>query len=282
VRQIDIYADGFRFLEAPRWHDGALWCSDMHAGRVYRFDPGTANAEVVAQHSGHVSGIGWDLQGRLLVVSMVDRRLLRLDVDGTLREFADLSSVSTFHANDMVVDANGRAYVGNFGFDFLGGEQPRPTVVGSVEPDGRVTVAAEELLFPNGSAITPDGRTFIVAESMADRLTAFVIATDGSLSDRRVWADTPGVRPDGICLDAEGCIWVASPARNEVIRVAEGGEVREQIPMPRRTFAVALGGADRRTLFVCIARSSSPTDTESDPGSALATIRVDVAGVGLP
>lgn len=282
MHQIETFADGFRFLEAPRWHAGALWCSDMHAGRVHRFDPVTAEPTVVVAHSGPVSGLGWTPDDRLLVVSMHDRRLMIAGDDGELHEHADLASIATFHANDMDVDAHGRAYVGNFGFDFLGGEPPRATALALVEPDGTVRAAADDVLFPNGTVITPDGRTLILAESMADRLTAFTVADDGSLSDRRVWADLPGVRPDGIGLDAEGCIWVASPARDEVLRVAEHGEIRERIPMPRRTFAVALGGSERRTLFVCIARSSSPADTEVDSGGAIVTIDVDVPGVGLP
>lgn len=280
MRNVEIVSDGYRFPEAPRWRDGSLWFSDMHAGRVYRLDPDSGTTAVQAELPGHVSGIGWDTDGNLLVVSMLDRRVVKIDSDGERVDLADLASLATFHANDMLVDPKGRAYVGNFGFDLLGGEPTRAALLALVSPTGEVSAAADDLYFPNGAVLTPDGSTLIVAETVGDRLTAFDVESDGSLSHRRTWAQLAGVRPDGICLDEDGCIWAASPARGAVIRVAEGGEIVDEVTMPRRTFACALGGADRRTLFVCIARSSAVSATAVDPGGAIAAVEVDAAGVG--
>ena len=222
-RKLAPLAEGFAFLEGPRWRDGKLWVSDMHDDRVLAVDL-AGRRETVVEVPGQPSGLGWLPDGRLLIVSMTDRRLLRLDAAG-LSVVADLSGVATFHCNDMVVDAHGRAYVGNFGYDFEAGMPPRAATLALVLPDGTVHVAADDLAFPNGTVLTPDGRTLIVAESFAARLTAFDVAADGTLSRRRIWAALEGAVPDGICLDAEGAIWVASPLSKEVLRVREGGEV---------------------------------------------------------
>ena len=230
---------------------------------------------------GQPSGLGWLPDGRLLVVSMLDRRLLRLDDEG-LVEVADLSALATGPCNDMVVDAEGRAYVGNFGFDRHQGEEPRTAVLVRVDPDGRVTVADEELWFPNGSVITPDGRTLIVGETRAARLTAWDRAPDGSLSRRRVFAELGQNVPDGICLDAEGAVWCADPRNNEIIRVVEGGEVVQRISSGRLgAYACMLGGEDRRTLFVCTNATSGPAAAEARAGR-VEYARVDVPGAGLP
>lgn len=271
---------GLRFPEGPRWHDGAFWFSDMHARRVVRTDL-SGNWETVLEVPDWVSGLGWLPDGRLLICAMQSRRLLRLDGD-RLTEVADLTDVTGFHINDMVVDAKGRAYVGNFGFDLSGGEEPRPTNLVMVTPNGDVKVVAEDLVFPNGSVITPDGGTLIVGESFASRLTAFDVAEDGSLSNRRVWAELgEGVPPDGCCLDAEGALWVATPTRSEVIRVLEGGQVTQRIPVETDVFACMLGGPDRKTLMLCTA-----PDSESESSLRLLgrieTCEVDVPGVGLP
>lgn len=266
-----VVVEGLRFPEGPRWHDGALWFSDMHAGAVRRWD------ESVLEVPGQPSGLGWDPEGRMLVVSMEDRRLLR---DG--EPYADLSGVATGRCNDMVVDGLGRAYVGNFGFDYLAGEAPRPAAMAFVDVDGSVSVAAEDLEFPNGTVITPDGGTLIVGESFGRRLTAFSVAADGSLSDRRVWAALPGrALPDGTCLDADGAVWAASPTTNEVLRVAEGGEVLDRVETDRGAYACMLGGGDRRTLFVCVAEGSLPAETE-DGGGQIVAVDVDVPGAGWP
>lgn len=181
-----VLLDGLMFPECPRWHNGKLWFSDMYARRVMTVDL-KGNAELIAEIPGQPAGLGWLPDGRLLVVSMTDRRLLRLDPKG-LVQVSDLSKFATYHCNDMVVDARGRAYVGNFGFDYSR-ESLVPAAMVLVEPEGRTRIAAENLAFPNGTVITPDGKTLIVAETFAQRLTAFNIKADGSLSHRRVWAE---------------------------------------------------------------------------------------------
>ena len=190
------FLDRLAFPEAPRWHDGALWFSDFYTQRIQRVDM-KGRCETVASVPGQPSGLGWLPDGRLLVVSMTDRRLLRLD-GSVLVEVADLSKLAPFHCNDMVVDAKGRTYIGNFGFDFAARQAPRPTGLILVLPDGQARVVAQDLHFPNGAVITPDGRTLIIGETYASRLTAFDIADDGSLSGRRVWATLDKAAPDGI------------------------------------------------------------------------------------
>jgi sugar lactone lactonase YvrE len=269
-----VLLDGLRFPECPRWDGKRLWLSDMHAGRVLAVDL-EGRAETVLEVPGEPGGLGWLPDGRLLVVSMHDRRLLRHDGD-RLETVADLSPFATFHCNDLVVDAAGRAYVGNFGFDLHARATVTPANLILVHPDGRVEVAAEELLFPNGMVITPDARTLVVGESFAGRLTAFDVGPDGRLSNRRVWARTPGAVPDGICLDAEGAIWVASPVSNEVLRVREGGEVAERIGLDRLGIACMLGGPERRTLFVCTSKYLDPSETDARQG------RIEMAEVAVP
>lgn len=277
-----LVLDDLVFPEGPRWRleEGRLYFSDMHAHEVVAVSV-EGERETVVGVEGQPSGLGWLPDGRLLVVSMTDRRLLRLDPDG-LYEVADISHLADWHCNDMVVDGEGNAYIGNFGFDLGAGESPKSAAVVRVSPDGEASVAADELMFPNGTVITPDGRTMIVAESWGRRLTAFDIGADGSLGNRRVWADL-GVPPDGICLDAEGCIWVAVPTNpGALLRVAEGGEVLERIDVEDRgVYACMLGGAERRTLFSLEAETSQP-----EPGSArtgrIRAFEVDAAGAGLP
>ncbi|TFW02977.1 gluconolactonase [Oxalobacteraceae bacterium OM1] len=267
-------AAGLAFAESPRWHDGWLWFSDFYLQQVMRVRPG-GTPEVVVDVPGQPSGLGWLPDGRLLVVSMTDRRLLRLDPDG-LVTVADLSAHAPGHCNDMVVDRHGRAYIGNFGFDMMNREAPRPTVLLMVTPDGQVRVAADDLLFPNGCVITPDERTLIVAETFGKRLTAFDIAADGSLSNRRIWAELGDASPDGICLDAEGAVWVASPTTSEFLRVREGGTVADRIPAPSQAIACALGGDDGRTLFMLSGRVS-----KAPRALAERTARIDAATVAV-
>jgi sugar lactone lactonase YvrE len=275
-----VLVEGLRFPEGPRWHDGRLYCSDQHDRRVLAITADGA-VETVVEVPGCPSGLGWLPDGRLLVVSMHDRRLLRLDPGG-LTEVADLSSLATWHCNDMVVDAVGRAYVGNFGFDLDGGGDAVATVVIRVDPDGSARVAADELRFPNGTVITPDGRTLIVGESYGGCLTAFDVAIDGTLSNRRRWAKLEGAVPDGICLDADGAIWSACPLTGRVLRVLEGGAVTDEVRVSRNgAYACMLGGADRRTLFVCTADVSDPAQTGNRRG-AIEACPVAVPGAGLP
>lgn len=273
-------AEGFAFLEGPRWHGGKLWVSDMHDDRVLTVDL-AGRRETVVEVPGRPSGLGWLPDGRLLVVSMTDRRLLRLDATG-LSVVADLSGIATFHCNDMVVDAHGRAYIGNFGYDFEAGEPQRSAALALVLPDGTVNVAADDLAFPNGAVITPDGRTLIVAESFGARLTAFDVLPDGRLSGRRVWAALQGAVPDGICLDAEGAIWLASPLSKEVLRVREGGAVLERIPTATQAIACMLGGVDRTTLFVLTAQSFHREECRAQRNARIEVTDVEVPGAGLP
>ncbi|HEY0649013.1 SMP-30/gluconolactonase/LRE family protein [Phenylobacterium sp.] len=271
------------FGEAPRWRPGeGLYVSDIHANRILRLSE-EGGAEVVATFDGPVSGLGWLPDGTLLVVSMHDRRLLRREPGGTFRVHADLSGIATWHANDMVVAADGTAYVGNFGFSLTPRLEVKPAKLAKVTPDGRASVAAEGLLFPNGSVISPDGRTLIVGESAGRRLTAFTIDDNGELSDQRAWAPMPeGAFPDGICLDAEGAIWVASPPTREVLRIREGGDVLERIPTEQMAIAAMLGGADRRTLFICTADSTDPEYCLANHTARILAVEVDVPGAGYP
>lgn len=280
VLETTVLLDKLGLPEGPRWHDGRLWFSDAGTNQVMTVDL-DGNVETVVEVPGQPSGLGWLPDERLLVVSMTDRRLLRLDPDG-LVEVADLRELASFHCNDMVVDQQGRAYIGNFGYAFSDpSATPKLAEVVLVTPDGDARVVADEMSFPNGSVITPDGRTLIVAETFTARLTAFDIEPDGSLTRRRIWAqfDSERIAPDGICLDAEGAIWVASPVGStEVLRVLKGGEITHRVKVETQPFAVMLGGSDRRTLFVCTSILG-----ERPPGSGrIEIVQVDVPGAGLP
>ena len=273
--------DGLCFGEGPRWHDGALWLSDMHAREVLRITP-DGKRETVVEVPGWPSGLGWLPNGDLLIVSMTERRVLRFD-GRTLAPHADVSHLATFHCNDMVVDGTGRAWLGHFGFDiFTEGVERRLASLIRVDPDGATSLAADELAFPNGTVITPNGRTLIVGETMGARLTAFDIDANGALTNRREWAALSGAVPDGICLDAEMGIWVASPSSNEVLRVLEGGEVTHRIGMDRGAYACMLGGDDGCTLFTLISSSSVPEICAAERSAAVVTDRVEVPRAGWP
>jgi sugar lactone lactonase YvrE len=281
---------GLHFGEGPRWHDGKLWFSDFFDFAVKTVDL-DGNVDVVVNVPGRPSGLGWMPDGTMLIVSMTDRSVLCWR-GGELAVHADLSQIATFHCNDMVVDSVGRAYVGNFGFDLdiaevsgtldevLGAHDG--ATLARVDPDGSVHAAADGLVFPNGAVITPDGRTMIIAESFANRLTAFHIAADGSLSNRRVWAEL-GLRvPDGICLDADGAVWVANPRINECFRVAEGGNILDVIETDNRCFACMLGGPDRRTLFMLTSQYSLAHEAAAQRTGNILTAEVVTPGAGLP
>jgi sugar lactone lactonase YvrE len=277
---IETVLTGLSFPEGPRWRDGRVWFSDFYTHRVIAVAP-DGRAETIAEVPQQPSGLGWTPDGTLLVVSMLDRRLLRLK-NGKLEVVADLAAHAGGPCNDMVVDATGRAYVGNFGFDRHRGEAPRATCLIRVDPDGRVTRAAEDMHFPNGSIITPDGKTLIVAETIAHRLTAFDIAADGTLANRRVFAAIDGCFPDGICLDAEGAVWVTDARGHRILRVFAGGRIARTISMgERHAFACMLGGADRKTLYLCTCTASGP-DVAAAREGRIERIAVDVPGAGLP
>ncbi|WP_422001929.1 SMP-30/gluconolactonase/LRE family protein [Reyranella sp.] len=271
--------DGLGFGEGPRWRDGRLWFSDFRFRHVRTVDE-TGRTEIVVEMQDAPSGLGWRPDGTMLIVSMAERRLMRF-AGGALSVEAELGALAGGKCNDMAVDASGRAYVGNFGYDFEARAEPRTTCLIRVDPDGSVHRAADGLMFPNGTAITPDGATLVVAETFGHRLTAFDVAADGSLSNRRTWAALEGCSPDGICLDAEGAIWVADPRGRRVLRVREGGEITHSADLaPRGAYACMLGGADRRTLFV-VTNSVGGT-ANAEPVGRIETVRVDVPGAGLP
>jgi len=280
MRTLKVLVDGLAFPEGPRWHDGKFVFSDMHAHQVVAVDM-AGKREVACEVPGRPSGLGWLPDGRMLVVSMTDRKLMRLDRNG-LTMVADMSKLAPFDCNDMVVDARGNAYVGNFGFDSHKNETPRGTTLVMVAPDGVARVVAEDMMFPNGMVITPNGKTLIVSETFGRRLTAFDIGADGSLANRRVWADLGNSLPDGICLDAENAIWVACPTASGVIRVKQGGEVVERIKVETDAFACMLGGRDGRTLFVATAPNSDPGKCRATRGGRIETTQVDVPHAGLP
>ena len=229
---VQVVADGFCFLEGPRWRDGLLYLSDFYAHRVLTVDPAGA-VRTVCEVPAQPSGLGWTPDGDLLIVSMLDQRLLRLD-GAALRVVADLSQLAGGVTNDMIVDRRGRAYVGNVGDRSRG--FVAPAVLARVDPDGTVTPAADGLYAPNGAVLTAGQTTLIIAETEANRLTAFDIAADGTLGRRRAWAvlgsdggTSKPVEPDGLALDADGAIWVGDANGHGALRVAEGGAVLDAI-----------------------------------------------------
>lgn len=295
-RKLTPVVDGYTYLEGPRWHDGRLWMSDFYSHQVVAVSP-DGRTELIATVPQQPSGLGWLPDGTLLVVSMRDRKLMRLE-NGNLVEHADLSTTTGGHINDMVVDSQGRAYVGDFGFDLMGGEPFRTTNITRVDPDGTVTVAAEDLMFPNGTVITPDGKTMIVDETFGNRVSAFDIHDDGTLGPRRDWAnfgpmpDTDDVNdlvaamsigPDGNCLDAEGAIWIADAIYQRCVRVAEGGEILEEISTgDEGVFACMLGGDDGRDLYLCVAPNFDEAERKSTRMGRLVRTTVDVPHAGTP
>jgi len=291
ISNIEVLLEGLHFGEGPRWRDGRLWFSDFYdrAVRTVALDGATTTA--VELDGDEPSGLGWLPDGRLLVVSMQRRLLLRLEGD-TLVEHADLSGVATYHCNDMVVDGAGRAYVGNFGFDLNAAAESgnfaaalaayEGASVARVDPDGTVSAATPPLRFPNGTVITPDGTTMIIAESLGRRLSAFTIEPDGSLTDQRIWAELGSMTPDGITLDAEGAVWLADAGGPRCVRVREGGEVLQVIDTQQPCFACMLGGPDGRHLFMLTAASSRPAIASAERTGRILVTTVEVPHAGLP
>lgn len=287
-------AEGVYFGEGPRWHDGRLWYSDFYAHRVCSVSlEGDVRSELKLE--GRPSGLGWMPDGSLLVVRMELRQVWRRWPDGRFQLHADLANHSVFLCNDMVVDAQGRAYVGNFGFDLdaemhargpesVLAEHPQ-TCLALVQPDGTVSDAApgEIFSFPNGMVITPDGKTLIVAETLGGRLTALDIGPDGALSNRREWAPTAPRVPDGICLDAEGAVWISNPLGPECVRIGEGGQVLEVVEtgdLP--SYACMLGGPQGRHLFILVAPTSDAETAAREPLGKILVTEVDTSRAGLP
>lgn len=286
-----VLCEGIYFGEGPRWRDGRLWFSDFYAKAVKSASlAGDVRTEFVIDDL--PSGLGWMPDGSMLIVSMTGRRVLRRSPDGAVHVHAELADIATFHCNDMVVDAAGCAYIGNFGFDLhrelaARGAQSvladHPTAkLARISPEGVAEVAAADLHFPNGTVITPDGKTLIVGETLAAQLTAFDIGPDGALSNRRVWASTFPRVPDGIALDIEGAVWIANALAPESVRFAPGGEVLETIATSQNCFACMLGGDDGKTLFMMTAPSSMPTDVAAAPKGRIEVASVRAAHAGLP
>ena len=275
--EVRTLMDGLAFPESPRWHDGRLWFSDWGAGQVIALDP-DGQSEVVASVPSFPMCIDHLPDGRLLIMDSAGRRVLRQEPDGSLATHADLASLGEHPWNEIVVDRRGNAYVNNIGFDFPEGEVA-PGTIALVTPDGAAREVADGVAFPNGMVLTPDDATLIVAESYGQRLTAFDIAPDGGLANRRVWADVDD-HPDGICLDVEGAVWYGDVGNRRCVRVREGGEVLQTIELDRGCFACALGGPDGRTLFM-IANAWGEETTpgeETGKGQVLAA-RAPVPGV---
>ena len=285
MQQAAVLTGGLYFGEGPRWHGGRLWFSDFYDHAVKSMD---ASGKIAIEHrlDDQPSGLGWLPDGRLLVVSMREMKVMRLEAGG-LVVHAELAGLARHLCNDMVVDRAGRAWVGNFGFD-LDAELERrgPESVVSdhpvtnlvrVDPDGSVHLAAPEMHFPNGSVVTPDGRTLIVAETLGLRLTAFDIGAGGELANRRVWAEVGLRAPDGICLDADGNIWVANALAPECVLFAPGGEVLQVVVTSQNCYACALGGEDGRDLFMLTAASS-----QSAIASTGRTGRIETTRAGTP
>ncbi|MFX1522766.1 MAG: SMP-30/gluconolactonase/LRE family protein [Promethearchaeota archaeon] len=268
----EVLLEGLKFPESPRWHEEKLWFSDMDLKKVMTVDL-NGTSEIILEMQDSPSGLGWLPDGRLLIVSMDEELLLRLDSDG-IKIVADLKPLVTFKCNDMVVDKQGRAYIGNFGFDY-NKERFKPAEIILVKPDGIAQVVADNMAFPNGTVITPDDKTLIVAETFGSRLTAFDIKDDGLLENRRIWANMQGTIPDGICLDAEGGIWFASPGRSKVFRVLEGGKITHEVQVSTQAYACMLGGPDRSTLFVT-------TSTSDRSSGQIEIVGVENPGAGLP
>jgi sugar lactone lactonase YvrE len=269
----EVLIEGLKFPESPRWHDDKLWFVDMEGHKVMTVDL-DGNTETIIELPNSVSGLGWLPDNRLLIVSVEDCRLLRLDPEG-VTEVIDLNRFGTVFLNDMVVDKKGRAYVGNFGFDYFNEKPFAPTKLILVYPNGEAKVVADNMAFPNGTVITPDDKTLIIAETFAAQLTAFDILEDGSLTKRRVWANLKSLVPDGICLDAEEGIWLAAPGRKRVVRVLEGGQITHIVRVENDAYACMLGGPDRKTLFVA-------TSKHSRDAGRIEFVEVDIPGAGLP
>jgi sugar lactone lactonase YvrE len=281
-----VLLDGLAIGESPRWHDGRLWFSNWGTDEIVAVDSG-GNSEVMGRGA---EGLGWATNwlpdGRMLITGA---ELVRVEPDGSRVRHADLSHISPYGWSEMTVDGRGNVYVNTINFDFADfnevlGSGKTPGKIALVPPDGDAREVADEIAFPNGMVVTPDNQTLIVSESFAGRLTAFDIGDDGSLSNRRAWAE--GVGPDGICLDADGCIWTSTgQGKNDCARVREGGEVLERIQLDRPCFASMLGGPDRRTLFMLAAEWHGSEKIEevieARTGQVLA-VPAPAPGVGWP
>ena len=285
-----VLREGLGFGESPRWHEGRLWYSDFYRHAIYSTDADGREERLEYEVSGQPSGLAWTPTGEMWCVSMTDQRVVRPASGETV---VDLSAHSGFWTNEMINGATGIAYVGSFGFDLdlllrdhgvaaLMESPPPTTNLVVVGPDGAVLQIVPDMTFPNGTVITDDGRTLIVGETLAFRLTAFDVADDGTLSNRRVWAQLDFVATDGMCLDAEGQIWLANALTNKCLRVKEGGEITGEIETSQTAYACMLGGADRKTLYVLTSPSSDRFTIATSSAGKIEAAEVAIAGAGLP
>lgn len=273
-------ADGLAFPEGPRWHDNHFWFTDQHDASVYQLSP-EGELTRYATTDDRPGGLGWLPDGSLLVVYMTQRRLMRRSHNRWV-EYADLSSLASYHCNDMVVDRRGVVFAGNFGEPIKAGHSMGPAELIRIDANGQAQVVSTDLVFPNGSAIAEDGTELLVAETFAHRISRFDLDSDSQLSNHHIWAELGAVTPDGICLDAEGALWVASPFTHEVVRVAEGGERLASCRTQGTPYACMLGGGDRRTLYICTSESDEPDQAARIKSGRIESVRVDVPGCGLP
>lgn len=295
-RELSTVVSEMSFLEGPRWHDQRIWFADFYTHQVCSAAEDGSDLRVEAVVPQQPSGLGWLPDGRLLVVSMRDARVLRREAGGELVCHADLSGHVNGHLNDMVVDSRGRAFVGEFGFDLMGGADFRPAGLLRVDPDGTVQQVAEDMRFPNGAVLTEDG-TLLVGETFGNRVSAFTVGEDGELSDRRPWAvfgEAPTgpelekmlpqavLCPDGCCLDADGALWIADALGGRAVRVLPGGEIVDRIETGTGVFACMLGGSDGRTLYLCTAPDFQEEARTAAREAALLAVRVDTPRAGLP
>ena len=278
-----VVMTGLRFGEQPRWHEDRLWFSDWGTQEVIAVDL-DGHSEVILRAPSFPCCVDWLPDGRLLVVSARDGLLLRREPDGALVTHGDVSGLSDPPAgNELVVDDRGNAYLNGGGFDLMAGEEFAPGIVAMISLDGSARQVADGLSFPNGMLIMPDAQTLIVAESYANRLTAFEIAAGGSLSNRRVWAELGDGVPDGICADAENAVWYADVPNKRCVRVREGGQVLDTVELDRGCFACALGGPDKNTLFMIATEWSGPANMFQGPRTGqVLTTQAPAPGAGWP
>jgi sugar lactone lactonase YvrE len=273
------WLSGFRFLEGPRWKDGELWVSDIRDCTVFAINE-SGNKRVVANIQGLPSGLGFLPDDTLLVASMKDRQIYRVS-NGVAKVHADLKSLVEIEINDMVVGSNGWAFVGGYDFDLFAGQEPSPSKIFSVAPDGSSQCAADDLAFPNGMVLMDDGAKLIVAETLAHRLTSFDVDADGTLSNRRMFAQFDKIHPDGICVDSEDGIWVSSFSQGCFLRVLEGGEITHRIDFPgRHAVACQLGGRNGRTLYCLTTEGSLADIAQGKSSSFISVAKVDAPRAG--
>ncbi len=285
---VTVVLEGYTYFECPRWHEGRIWVSDFYSYQVLSAEADGSDVRVEAEVPQQPSGLGWLPDGRLLIVSMRDHTILRREEDGSLVVHADLSSHVDANLNDMIVDARGRAYVGNFGFDLMNLATPATADLHRVDPDGSVHVVATDLYFPNGMAMTSDGE-LLVDETVGNRVSAFAVHPDGGLGERRDWvkfAELPdmsdmtkalgqlSVAPDGCCIDTDGSLWIADALGQRIVHVVPGKGIVDQLEFNTGVFACGLGGGDGRTLFVCAAPDFNEHQRKVEKEGKLLAVRV--------